>query len=204
MDILILIPVVGLLLWWGAIYAMRERSRCEQFVSVRQGAMCGQCRYSLDGLAVGANCPECGADPSTVPPLASMPPRASARLICVPLMTMLACAVGSMAIGNITYIVLVLWGALGVLVVPSIVAMIMGVFRLGTMAVLLSHLCAAACAAIGLSIMYSVTLAKVQTPRGDEGWITPFMWVFGLLAVPLLTCLWEGAVVIWSQRRPKP
>ncbi len=202
--IAISIVLAAALLWCGAIMAMRARSRREQAGLVRLGAMCGQCRYPRDGLADNAACPECGTDPASTPPLATQPPRASGRLAWVPFAAMITCAAGAMTVGNITYIGYVLWGAAGGLLPACVIALVLGLRRVATTRVLLGLLCANACVTFGMAMMISVDHAKIRTPNGYEGFATASMWVMGLLAVPLLTCLWEGAVVIWSQRRPKP
>lgn len=191
-------------LWWGAIAAMRARSRRQQVGLVRLGAMCGQCHYPRDGLADNAACPECGTEPASTPPLATQPPRASGRLAWVPIVAMVACAAGAMAVGNFTYIGYVLWGAAGGLLPACVIALILGLRRIATTQVLLGLLCVSACVTLAMAMMISVDHAKIRTPNGYEGFATASMWVMGLLAVPLLTCLLEGAVVIWSLRRPKP
>jgi hypothetical protein len=204
-DLVLVLVLFGVgVLWWGAIAAMRARSRREQAGLVRLAAMCGQCRYPRDGLADNAACPECGTEPASTPPLATQPPRASGRLAWVPFAAMITCAAGAMAVGNITYIGYVLWGAAGGLLPACVIALILGLRRIATTRVLLGLLCASACVTLGLAMMISVEHAKIRRPNGYEVFATASMWVMGLLAVPLLTCLWEGAVVIWSQRRPKP
>jgi hypothetical protein len=204
MEFVVFFLFVAACLWWGAIASMRARSRRQQATHVHQAVMCGQCRYPREGLAGSAVCPECGADPASVPPLASAPPRASWRLAWIPIMTMVACAGAAGFVGNALYFIFVLMGAAGMMLPASVVALIMGARRKATTKVLLGHLCAAAIFTIGLSVIVSIDLSKIRSATGLEALAVPSMAGFALLGVPLLTCLWEGAVLIWSLRRPKP
>lgn len=190
-------------LWWGAIAAMRARSRREQAGLVRLGAMCGQCRYPRDGLADNAACPECGTEPASTPPLATRPPRASGRLAWVPFVAMIACAASAMAVGNFRYLVFALLGAAGVLLCACVVALVMGLRRKATTIVLFGHLMASACVAIALTVLVSLDHNGSHSATGLEILAVPSMWVMGLLAVPLLTYVWEGVVAMWSLRRRK-